>query len=112
MASEEIPSPYVRLTYLDAGNTFIQLIEPLDSDSLIAASLESSGEGVHHLCFGVDDVPGTAEYLNGGEEDVSLGGGRSRVAAFIPGDPKHGVRLELTEFVHREDVLDNPGWLR
>src|SRR2546425_12819764 len=28
--SEEIESPHVRLTYLDPGNAYIQLVEPLD----------------------------------------------------------------------------------
>ena len=28
-SSEEIPSPHVRLTYLDAGNAYIQLVQPL-----------------------------------------------------------------------------------
>ena len=62
--TEVLAQPRVRLTYLDAGNMFIQLVEPLDGESGIARFLESSGPGVHHVCFAVDDVvkaatPGT-----------------------------------------------------
>ena len=55
-SSEEIDAPPVRLTYIDAGNAFLQLVEPLDDTSPIAAWLEQHGEGLHHVCFGVDDV--------------------------------------------------------
>ena len=33
-SSEEIPSPHVRLTYLDAGNAYIQLVQPLADSPL------------------------------------------------------------------------------
>ena len=49
---EELARPRVRLTYLDAGNGFIQLVEPLDGTSEVARWLEEHGEGVHHVCFG------------------------------------------------------------
>ena len=39
-SSEEIPIPPVRLTYLDAGNAFVQLVEPLEGDSDLAKWLE------------------------------------------------------------------------
>ena len=55
-SSEEIPMPHVRLTYLDAGNAYVQLVEPLDGTSPLAAQLDEHGEGLHHVCFGVDDV--------------------------------------------------------
>ena len=43
--SEEIPSPHVRLTYLDAGNAYIQLVEPLDADGVLSRWLDENGEG-------------------------------------------------------------------
>ncbi len=53
----------MRLTYLDAGSVFIQLVEPLDDESPIAAHLAEHGEGLHHIAFAVEDVPGTAAEL-------------------------------------------------
>jgi methylmalonyl-CoA/ethylmalonyl-CoA epimerase len=96
-STEVIQSPHVRLTYLDAGGAFIQLVEPLDDDSLIAAHLAQHGEGLHHIAFGVEDVPGTAEELADPDAPpVTLGSGRGRPSAFVPGEAHHGVRVEVT----------------
>jgi methylmalonyl-CoA/ethylmalonyl-CoA epimerase len=85
------------LTYLDAGGVFIQLVEPLDDESPIAAHLAEHGEGLHHIAFAVDDVPGTAASLaDPGSPEVTVGSGRGRPSAFVPGPIHHGVRVEVT----------------
>ena len=103
----EVP---VRLTYLDLGNTYLQLVEPLDPSHPLAAWLESHGEGLHHICFGVDDVSGVAARLGDGTH-VAVGGGRGRTSAFVPGPRPHGVAIECTEFHLEEDVHERSGWL-
>lgn len=109
-ASEEIPVPHVRLTYLDAGNAYIQLVEPLDPDIEIARFLEERGEGLHHICFGVDDPMESAAALAPPDAPPpTRGSGRGRVSAFVPGAPAHGVRIECTEFRPDEDVAGTPG---
>ncbi|MCI0633346.1 MAG: VOC family protein [Actinobacteria bacterium] len=110
--SEEIPIPHVRLTYLDAGNMFLQLVEPISSDSHIAASLERDGEGFHHLCFGVDDPVTSAQRLSrDGAGPPTIGSGRGRVSVFVPGDDHpYGIRVECTEFSYAEDVTSMAGW--
>jgi methylmalonyl-CoA/ethylmalonyl-CoA epimerase len=110
VASDVVEKPHVRLTYLDAGNAYIQLVEPLDGDSPIAAHVAEHGEGIHHICFGVDDVASAAAGL-ADSGTVSLGGGRGRVSAFVPGPRQHGVSVECTEFNLEEDVHGNRGWL-
>lgn len=110
--SEEIPVPPVRLTYLDAGNAWVQLVEPLDEESLIAEHLRRHGEGLHHMCFGVDDVLSSAAAF-GVETDASPpvpGSGRGRRSAFVRGTV-HGVQIECTEFRHGDDVERSAGWL-
>jgi methylmalonyl-CoA epimerase len=109
--SEEIPTPHVRLTYLDCGNTFLQLVEPLDPKLEIARWIDENGEGVHHICFGVDEVLEVARKLSPSGEKPAAGSGRGRVSAFVPGPPVHGVRIECTEFRRDEDVDAMPGWL-
>lgn len=110
VSSEEIEAPGVRLTYLDCGNVYLQLVEPLDQDTEIAGFLEEQGEGIHHVCFGVDDVPAAVAELSDGTP-ARLGSGRGRVSAFLPGPLRHGVRLECTEFRRSEDVDHTAGWL-
>jgi methylmalonyl-CoA/ethylmalonyl-CoA epimerase len=109
-STEEIDSPHVRLTYLDAGNAFLQLVEPLDAESALRAWLDDHGEGLHHICFGVDDVPAAAAALSDGVPPT-LGSGRGRTSAFVTTGESHGVRIECTQFLRDEDVDRVAGWL-
>jgi len=110
VSSEEIETPKVRLTYVDAGSIFIQLVEPLDDQSPIAEFIAANGEGLHHIAFGVEDVPGVAaELADPGAPPVTVGSGRGRPSAFVPGEPHHGLRVEVTGFDHGADVIDRPG---
>lgn len=111
-SSEEIDGAGVRLTYLDCGNAYLQLVEPIDPETDIARFLERQGEGIHHVCFGVDDVPDAVATLSEDGPPARLGSGRGRVSAFLPGPLPHGVRLECTEFRREEDADGNPGWLK
>jgi methylmalonyl-CoA/ethylmalonyl-CoA epimerase len=109
-SSEELDAPHVRLTYLDAGNAYIQLVEPLDSTSPLGSWLEENGEGLHHICFGVDDVPAAVAELSDPGSDVVLGSGRGRLSSFVTANGK-AVRIECTEFRREEDVDRAAGWL-
>jgi len=110
-SSEEIPAPPVRLTYLDAGNAFVQLVEPLESDSDLARWLEAHGEGLHHICFGVDDVARAVSTLSEDGTPVMLGTGRGRASGFVTTSGGNGVRIECTEFDRTIDVEEAAGWL-
>lgn len=37
-------------------NAHIEILEPTSSDSTIAKFIDKNGEGIHHLCFRVEDV--------------------------------------------------------
>ena len=110
-SSEELDAPRVRLTYLDAGNAYIQLLEPLDGESGLREWLDEHGEGLHHLCFGVDDVPAAVAELSDAGSAVVLGSGRGRVSSFVTAEAGNGVRIECTEFVRADDVDDVTGFL-
>ena len=110
-SSEEIEAPHVRLTYLDTGNAFLQLVEPLDPDSPLQAWLDEHGEGLHHICFAVDDVAATVTDLSDDGLAPSLGSGRGRSSAFVQTSVSNGVRIECTEFDHSDDVAGVAGWI-
>jgi len=61
--SETVNNGALRLTHLDLGNTQLQLVQPLASDHPLAAWLAEHGPGLHHFCFGVEDVAETAAAL-------------------------------------------------
>jgi methylmalonyl-CoA epimerase len=103
--SEVLERQQLRLTYVDAGNVLLQLVEPLSPGSELAEWLESNGEGIHHICFGVDDPIAAAMALAPrGAPPPVLGSGRGRISSFIPGELRHGVRIECTEFREEEDA--------
>jgi methylmalonyl-CoA/ethylmalonyl-CoA epimerase len=111
-ATDEPPEVPVRLTYLDLGNAWLQLVEPLDPSHPLAAWLRTHGEGLHHICFGVDDVESELRQMGPpGAPVPPLGSGRGRPAGFPAGDLPHGVRIEFTEFDRRADVDETPGML-
>ncbi len=45
----------VNVCFLKMGEPFLELIEPSSEDSAIS-DLATSGGGIHHLCFEVDDI--------------------------------------------------------
>jgi methylmalonyl-CoA/ethylmalonyl-CoA epimerase len=109
--TEDRTTPPVRLTYLDAGNAYLQLLEPLAPDSDLARFLRERGEGMHHLCFAVDDVATGAAAISHTTVPPTIGGGRGRESAFVPGPVSHGVALECTAFSYEEDVVARRGWI-
>jgi methylmalonyl-CoA/ethylmalonyl-CoA epimerase len=110
VATEELERLAVRLTYLDAGNAYVQLVEPLEADSPIDRWLNINGEGLHHICFGVDDVAGDLAEFSPALPTEPLGNGRGRASGFLP-DLFAGVRIECTEFHHDTDVNRTNGWI-
>jgi methylmalonyl-CoA/ethylmalonyl-CoA epimerase len=85
-----------RLAYLEAGDTTLQLVQPLVPGAL-ADFLADRGEGPHHVCFAVNDIVEALGRLPGGEptSGIYVGGRRCRVS-FINGHP-NGLTIELTE---------------
>jgi len=83
------------------GGTAIELLEPLDNNSPISKFLDKRGEGIHHICFKVDDIKAVLERLK--KQGVRLidetprpGAYNSRVA-FIHPKAMNGVLVELAE---------------
>ena len=112
VAVDEPPGLGVKLTYLDIGNTYLQLVEPLQPEHPVAKWLAERGSGLHHICFGVDDFTGDlARIGSAGERVPPLGSGRGRPAGFPAGEPQHGVLIECTVFDRRQDVEQVRGML-
>lgn len=53
----------VRAALLGAGESEIELLEPLAADTGVGRFLERRGEGLHHLCFDTPDVDGVLRDL-------------------------------------------------
>lgn len=87
----------------EKGGTALELLEPLSGESPVSKFLDKRGEGIHHICFLVDDIEAALERLKG--EGVKLidetprpGSYHSRVA-FIHPKAMNGVLIELAELI-------------
>jgi methylmalonyl-CoA/ethylmalonyl-CoA epimerase len=79
----------VKVAFLSTGGqTQIELLEPLSSDSTIGKFLESRGEGIHHFAVYVKDVEGVLKEL------------KSKGVALIDETPKMGAEGKKIAFVH------------
>jgi methylmalonyl-CoA/ethylmalonyl-CoA epimerase len=97
--TDVLDAPPVVLTYLDVGNAYVQLIAPRSDDSDLMRWLDEHGEGVHHVCFGVDDVPVAAAALSSTDTSgITLGRGRGRTSAFVANGAPYGLTIEVTEW--------------
>lgn len=100
LLSEELEEVGVRLTHLDMGNVKLQLVQPLSDDHPLAKQLDERGEGLHHLCWEVDDaeevmarLPEFGLKAKEGEPHPAPRGG---TAAFIDPKDTRGVLWEMT----------------
>ena len=93
-----IPDQGVRAALLAAGDTEIELLEPLDATSGIGRFLAHRGEGLHHLCFETPDVAGAlVSLLDRGAEliDTAPRDGLAGRIAFLHPRACRGVLVEL-----------------
>jgi len=74
------------------GASYVQLLEPLSPDTPVGKFLDSRGEGVHHIGYGVEDVAAALEQLRA--EDLRL----------IDERPRHGSLGAAIAFLHPKSV--------
>jgi methylmalonyl-CoA epimerase len=90
----------VRVAFLPAGDSAIELLEPLGADSTMRAFLEKRGEGIHHICLAVDDLQVALDNLSKQGYrliDETPRKGAHGLVAFVHPRSAHGVLIELME---------------
>ena len=75
-----------------AGNSYVQLLEPLGPDTPVGRFLARRGEGVHHVGYGVADIHAALAAI--GATGVRL----------IDERPRHGSMGASIAFLHPADV--------
>lgn len=94
------PSDGVRLAFLAAGDSKVELLAPTEEGTGVARFLAARGEGLHHVCLEVDDVAAAlARLAAGGFEliDQAPRRGAEGPVAFIHPRSTHGALIELIE---------------
>ncbi len=85
---EEVPQQRVRVVFLYAGTTHIELLEPTDPDSPVGRFLAERRGGLHHIAFRVPSV------------DAALAAEAARGARLIDRTARQGARGRRVGFVH------------
>ena len=91
----------VRLAFLLAGETKIELLEPTAAESALARFIEKKGEGIHHIALKVTNIEGFLKQLK--EKGIALVDEKPRVGAeggkiaFLHPKSFKNVLIELCE---------------
>lgn len=98
---EEVADQKVRVAFLPVGDTRIELLEPTDPTSPIARHLERRGAGLHHICFGVQDIRAAMTQLSKEGyrllSEEPLQGAHDCLVCFVHPKSAGGVLIELSQ---------------
>jgi LAO/AO transport system kinase len=100
-ASYELPEFGVKVLFLKVGEANLELLEPLGTGSTVASFLEKRGEGMHHVCFEVEDIEKSlADFAAQGAkliDEKPRPGAGGHLVAFVHPRSTHGVLVELKQ---------------
>jgi methylmalonyl-CoA/ethylmalonyl-CoA epimerase len=98
---EDVPDQKVRVGFFRVGDVRLELLEPTDPTSTVAAFLEKRGEGLHHVAFAVEGIEARiAELKRSGVrmiDDAPRAGAHHMRIAFLHPKSTFGVLTELCE---------------
>lgn len=96
-----VSSDAVRVAFLPIGESRLELLEPVGETGPVQKFLANRGQGVHHICLEVEDLPGLlAQLRNNGVElidNVPRPGAHGSMVAFVHPKSANGVLIELVE---------------
>jgi methylmalonyl-CoA/ethylmalonyl-CoA epimerase len=98
---EEVPDQKVSVGFFRIGDVRLELLEPTDPASTVAAFLDKRGEGLHHIAFTVAGIEERiAELKQSGLrmiDDTPRPGAHHMRIAFLHPKSTFGVLTELCE---------------
>ncbi len=97
----EVPEQKVLVAILAVDNVHVELLEALDETSTIHAFIKKRGEGLHHLCFAVENIEQVLHDMKTGDvrlidEEPKIGASGKKIAFIHPGSTG-GVLIELCQ---------------
>ena len=98
---EVVPDQKVRVAFFRIGDVRLELLEPTDPSSTVAAFLDKRGEGLHHVAYTVDGLEARiAELKQSGLrmiDEAPRPGAHHMQIAFLHPKSTFGVLTELCE---------------
>ncbi len=99
---EVVTAQKTKVGFFKIGESNIELVQPSEPDSPLVKFLETKGQGIHHICFEVDDVETEIKALleKGATmiDQKSRPGAHNTKVAFLHPKSSSGVLIELCEF--------------
>lgn len=99
--TEEVPAMKVRIAKLALDNTVLELVQPLEGEEAVTRFLDKRGEGIHHICLGVEDIKETMKHLEAkgykplyAEPKIGAGG---HLVNFLSPKDTSGVLIEISQ---------------
>ena len=86
--TETVEDQGVKVALLPVGESRIELLEPFSEETPVGRFIASRGEGLHHICYEVDDLASKIDDL------------RSRGVRLLDGYPRRGAEGKLVAFLH------------
>ena len=100
-SSEEVASQRVRATFVNTGQSSLEMLEATAPDSPIAKFVEKRGAGMHHVALRVDDIEAALAHLRSRGirliDEKPRPGAEGALVAFIHPSAAHGVLVELKQ---------------
>jgi len=100
-----------RQAFADLGSVELEIIQPLEGESIWSDFLAAHGEGIHHIRFNVTDLESVQAYLAGHGMGVIQSGSGLRPGTFwanLDTEGKLGFTIELMEPVPGTDGRTPP----
>ena len=99
---EVVAAQKTKVGFFRIGESNIELVQPSEPDSPLVKFLESKGQGIHHICFEVENVEEAVKTcLERGATMVDQKprpGAHHTKVAFVHPKSAGGVLIELCEF--------------
>jgi len=101
---EVVETQKVKVSFLQVGESSLELLFPTADDSPVAKFLETRGEGFHHLALEVEDIHAAVAELKAAGvrliDETPREGAHGALVAFIHPKATFGVLVELCQYPH------------
>jgi len=105
--SETVDDQGAHVAMLRVGESRIELLEPISEDTVVGRFIARRGEGLHHVCYEVDNLESRLQDLKSRGLRVLEGyprpGAEGNLVAFLHPAAANGVLVELVEKSKRSE---------
>jgi methylmalonyl-CoA/ethylmalonyl-CoA epimerase len=86
--TETVEDEGVHVALIPVGEPRIELLEPISEDTAVGRFIAKRGEGLHHICYEVENLEAKIEAM------------KAQGVKFLEGYPRRGAEGKLVAFLH------------